>query len=182
MFTHTKWTIGKTYRKVASLSLAGVPGCFEVRLNNDRIKRPLLIVVHDSWIAAGRKRVAPVVVIQYEDDGQKETIMQMDAEWAANIDLMDLADRADSAAERYWRTLEGLAAADAGDVVPSSVMRSWAKSLGTDYPMRLPNRETIKAIEDGDAGVDVYTFSSTNLHQELLDLLGEQDKTSRQKD
>lgn len=95
MITHTPCTIRERYALLGSFRVPGVLGKFEVRSNNDRVKRPMLIVVHENWLEAGRReRVAPVVVVQLEADGRKNVIEQQDAAFANKMDLADFSRRA----------------------------------------------------------------------------------------
>ncbi|AIJ10659.1 hypothetical protein ACW6AV_003421 [Edwardsiella piscicida] len=88
MITHTPYTIGKRYDLLGRFRVPGVPGEFEVRFNKERVKRPLLIVVHDKWQQADRReQIAPLMVLQYEADGREKCIEQIDADAVPAGDL-----------------------------------------------------------------------------------------------
>lgn len=106
MFTHSPFTIADNYALLGSFVVPGVSGKFEVRSNNDRVKRPLLIVVHENWHKATRRdRVAPLVVVQFEEDGRKKFIEQKDAMPSAKA--MNLADFSRRAVELFQRNEHG---------------------------------------------------------------------------
>lgn len=95
MITHTRFTIADDYALLGSFGVPGVQGKFEVRSNSNRVKRPLLIVVHEDWQDAGhRERVTPVVVVQVEADGRKQVIEQKDSVFAKKMNLADFGRRA----------------------------------------------------------------------------------------
>lgn len=95
MITHTRFTIADDYALLGSFDVPGVQGKFEVLSNSNRVKRPLLIVVHENWHDAGRReRVAPVVVVQVEEDGRKHVIEQKDSDFAKKMNLADFGRRA----------------------------------------------------------------------------------------
>ncbi|AUH01861.1 hypothetical protein CWC46_19880 [Prodigiosinella confusarubida] len=95
MITHTRFTIADSYALLGSLRVPGVRGKFEVRAFNDRVKRPRLIVVHENWHEATRReRIAPLVVVQFEEDGRKKYIEQKEETPFKSVDLADLSRRA----------------------------------------------------------------------------------------
>ncbi|KLU17168.1 MULTISPECIES: hypothetical protein [Xenorhabdus] len=95
MITHTPFTIGDRYALIGSFSVPDVPGQFEVRTNSERVKRPMLIVVHDNWHEAGRRdRITPVIVIQFEADGREKCIEQKEAMPSKTMNLTNLRLRA----------------------------------------------------------------------------------------
>ncbi len=79
MITHTRFTIADSYSLLSSFCIPGVCGKFEVRAFIDRVERPRLIVIHDKWHKAERReRIAPLLVVQFEADGNKKCIQQKD--------------------------------------------------------------------------------------------------------
>ncbi|WP_369115932.1 hypothetical protein [Edwardsiella tarda] len=80
MITHSRYTLAERYSLLDSFCVPDIPGRFEVRLNNERVNRHLLIVVHDGWRQADcREQIAPLIVIQYEVDGSRKCIEQIDS-------------------------------------------------------------------------------------------------------
>ncbi|KLG51209.1 hypothetical protein [Escherichia coli] len=95
MITHSPFTIADNYALLGSFCIPGVQGKFEVRSNNTREKRPMLIVVHENWQQATRRdRVVPLVVVQFEEDGRKKCIEQKETELSKSVNLADFSRRA----------------------------------------------------------------------------------------
>lgn len=95
MITHTRFTIADSSAFLGNLRVPGVQGKFEVRSFIDRVKRPRLIVVHESWHdAARRERITPLIVVQFEADGSQKSIEQQEETQFKGVDLADLSRRA----------------------------------------------------------------------------------------